>query len=246
MSLLTSAVTSAIDQYIHGQLEKATLSVKKGEPTTSNVADFVFQYNPETITIKRFAATTNQSTQGSESTTRKGKGSTQEGRESEISLKGIIFDTYEQKPTKSVYKEYIEKLEVLVGYDQGKHAPLTLLFNWGKFAGDNKSDLQLQCWMDEFQVEYTMFLNDGTPVRAKVDLTLKTGLTPQELNKEKEMHSPDHAKMVTVRRGDTLSAIAHVEYNDSGEWRRIADANGIDDPMTLRPGMKLLVPPILS
>ena len=91
-----------------------------------------------------------------------------------------------------------------------------------------------------------MFLNDGTPVRAKVDLTLKTGLTPQEQAEEDSKKSPDHAKMVTVRRGDTLSAIAHVEYNDSGEWRRIADANGIDDPMSLRPGMKLLVPPILS
>ena len=52
--------------------------------------------------------------------------------------------------------------------------------------------------------------------------------------------------MVTVRRGDTLAAIAHVEYNDPGEWRRIANANDIDDPMSLKPGMKLLVPPILS
>jgi nucleoid-associated protein YgaU len=49
-----------------------------------------------------------------------------------------------------------------------------------------------------------------------------------------------------MKRGDTLQAIAHAEYDDPREWRRIADTNGIDDPMSLRPGNKLLVPPILK
>ena len=246
MSLLTSALTSSIDQYIHGELQKATLTPKKGEGATGDQSPFTFQYNPETITVKRYASTASQPTAGSDHKGQSTTGAATEDREAELSLKGIIFDTYEQKPTKSVYKEYIERLELLIGYDQGKHSPLSLLFTWGKFAGENKSELQLQCWIDALSVEYTMFLNDGMPVRAKVDLTLKTGLTPQEQADQDSKKSPDHAKMVTVRRGDTLSAIAHVEYNNSGEWRHIADANGIDDPMSLRPEMKLLVPPILS
>ena len=36
-----------------------------------------------------------------------------------------------------------------------------------------------------------------------------------------------------------------IEYEDPGEWRRIADANGIDDPFRLEPGKKLIIPPIL-
>jgi nucleoid-associated protein YgaU len=59
-------------------------------------------------------------------------------------------------------------------------------------------------------------------------------------------NSPDHAKVYTVQRGDTLQSISFREYDDPAEWRRIADANSVDDPMALEPGMKLLVPPILK
>ena len=50
---------------------------------------------------------------------------------------------------------------------------------------------------------------------------------------------------MTVRRGQSLADIAADEYDNPAEWRRIADANQIDDPMALAPGMKLIVPPIL-
>jgi nucleoid-associated protein YgaU len=49
-----------------------------------------------------------------------------------------------------------------------------------------------------------------------------------------------------VGRGDTLQSIAFKEYDDAGEWRRIAEANGIDDPLELAPGKRLLIPPILD
>ena len=42
-----------------------------------------------------------------------------------------------------------------------------------------------------------------------------------------------------------LALIAHEEYDDAGEWRRIADANGIMDPREVKPGTVLMLPPIL-
>ena len=57
--------------------------------------------------------------------------------------------------------------------------------------------------------------------------------------------SPDHAKLHAVRRGETLQSIAAQEYDDPNQWRRIADANGIDDPFRLDPGARLIIPPIL-
>ena len=35
--------------------------------------------------------------------------------------------------------------------------------------------------------------------------------------------------------GDRLASIATSEYGDPGNWRAIADANGIDDPFQVRP-----------
>ena len=66
-----------------------------------------------------------------------------------------------------------------------------------------------------------------------------------EAEEQTEHESPDNAKVRAVLRGDTLQSIAFAEYDDPAEWRRIADSNGIDDPSDLRPGQRLLIPPIL-
>ena len=44
--------------------------------------------------------------------------------------------------------------------------------------------------------------------------------------------------------GDTLAGIAYREYGDPSLWRAVAAANGIDDPMHLRPGSSVLLPAV--
>jgi nucleoid-associated protein YgaU len=48
----------------------------------------------------------------------------------------------------------------------------------------------------------------------------------------------------TVRKGDTLSAIAQREYGDANAWRRIYDANRdqLDNPDVIQPGQELTLP----
>ena len=46
----------------------------------------------------------------------------------------------------------------------------------------------------------------------------------------------------TVVAGDTLASVAYEEYRNPTKWRALAEANGIDDPMRLRPGAVLIVP----
>ena len=47
----------------------------------------------------------------------------------------------------------------------------------------------------------------------------------------------------TVAEGDRLDWIAYQEYGEASEWRRIAEANHLADPLALRPGMTLAIPP---
>jgi nucleoid-associated protein YgaU len=42
--------------------------------------------------------------------------------------------------------------------------------------------------------------------------------------------------------GDTLPSVAFHAYGDPNLWRAVAEANGIDDPMRLRAGTRLLLP----
>ena len=51
-----------------------------------------------------------------------------------------------------------------------------------------------------------------------------------------------HPLRYTVKKGDTLSAIAAAEYGDVNKWHAIADANGIRDPKALKIGQVLRLP----
>lgn len=48
----------------------------------------------------------------------------------------------------------------------------------------------------------------------------------------------------TVKKGDTLSAIAKREYGDANAWRRIYEANRdqLDNPDLIHPGQELTIP----
>ncbi|MFO0749648.1 MAG: LysM peptidoglycan-binding domain-containing protein [Myxococcota bacterium] len=161
-----------------------------------------------------------------------------------LTLQDLIFDTYDTR--KSVRTEYVDKLEKLVRFFPGTHFLPAVTFVWGQFTGATEHNREYVFYVTSVAVTYSMFLPDATPVRAKVKLTMVQQLPPDAEEGMRKKESPDHAKLYTVKRGDTLQAIANAEYEDPREWRRIAKTNNIDDPMALRPGMKILIPPILK
>jgi nucleoid-associated protein YgaU len=91
--------------------------------------------------------------------------------------------------------------------------------------------------------EFTMFLQDGIPVRARLSLTLKE--FKMELNeREKTLQSPDKTKVHFTQQGDSLWLIASRVYGNADLWRPIAERNGIKNPRILEPGIKLIIPPL--
>lgn len=154
------------------------------------------------------------------------------------------FDTYDTR--ESVRTKYINDIEAMLDYIPSTHHLPVVVFNWGQFTATADSVPKFKWYVTKCAVDYTLFLPDATPVRAKVDLSLEQVRPKSEEMKENPKESPDHAKLYTVKKGDTLQGIAMAEYEDPREWRRIAKTNGIDDPLDLRPGTKLLVPPILK
>jgi len=45
-----------------------------------------------------------------------------------------------------------------------------------------------------------------------------------------------------VQPGDTLDRISARYYGDSTRWRLLANANGLEDPLAVRPGALLTIP----
>jgi nucleoid-associated protein YgaU len=81
----------------------------------------------------------------------------------------------------------------------------------------------------------------GQPVRAEVSLSLEEVATPLP-NQNPTSGALAQRRTHTMIEGDSLASIAFKEYRNPGKWRAIAEANGIDDPMRVRPGMELLIP----
>ncbi|MCL5995669.1 MAG: peptidase M23, partial [Chloroflexi bacterium] len=88
----------------------------------------------------------------------------------------------------------------------------------------------------------TMFKPDGTPVRAKVNVTFKQ--VDQQPGAQNPTTRSEPRKIWVVHEGQTLDWIAYQEYGDPACWRHIAETNGRPDPMQLRPVQVLQLVPL--
>lgn len=145
----------------------------------------------------------------------------------------LFFDTSEEKTD---VREYTSKLEVLQLVNAQEHRPPILRFSWGSLSFD--------CVLEDSVQRYTLFANDGTPLRAICKVVFKEYATAATQLSNTRRESADHTKRMALREGETLSSLAAREYNDSSKWRVIADANNIDDPENVAAGTIVELPPL--
>lgn len=145
----------------------------------------------------------------------------------------LFFDTSDEKTD---VREYTDKIEELMLVNSDEHRPPLLLFSWGQ--------LQFKCVLEDMVQRFTMFTQEGAPIRAIVKVLFKEYSTAASQIKEKPRHSADHQKRLVLREGETLSSLAAKEYADPKMWRIIAEANDIDDPYNVKTGTILKLPPI--
>ena len=147
----------------------------------------------------------------------------------------LFFDTYTDKGGEDV-RNYAEKVSGLMKIDADLHAPPICLFQWGR--------VQFKAVLERVSSRFTMFLSNGTPVRAVLTVTFREYKTLAEQLKNPALNSADRTKRWVVKQGDSLWAIAAQVYNDPGLWRPFALTNRILYPGRLRPGTELVIPPL--
>jgi Contractile injection system tube protein len=148
----------------------------------------------------------------------------------------LMLDTYNNadEVKTDLRTEYIEPLEKLMDLDSDMHAPPPCQVLWGS--------LDFKGFVESMKKKYTLFASDGTPVRGKVTLKLKEYISLDEQINEASLASPDRRKLFKMRDGDNIWQMAYRAYGDSGQWRAIANANNIDDPLKLEAGRDLIIP----
>jgi hypothetical protein len=144
----------------------------------------------------------------------------------------LYFDSYEEDNDVRIYTD---KVANLLNVDPELHAPPVLRFIWG--------NLNFTCVLTKVTKKFTMFRQDGIPVRATLSVSFSQFLTDADIMAS-PLHSPDKTKIYTIKQGDNLWGIAAREYGDPAFWRPIANKNGIENPRILEAGRVITIPPL--
>jgi hypothetical protein len=127
----------------------------------------------------------------------------------------------------------------LAGYDAQRNngRPPWVKFMWGTQIHTFKAIIK------SMSVTFTYFSSDGLPLRANVEMNLEQFEPDENWGAQNPTSgTPNPNRVHQVRVGDTLDRVAAKYYGDSTKWRSIANVNGINDPLTIRPGQLLSIP----
>jgi hypothetical protein len=137
-------------------------------------------------------------------------------------------------------------MEVTVGKGTGRNKarPPYVTFAWG-------ATNTFKAAMTSLAVQYTMFRTDGVPIRATARVALTQVEPAQGESGRMTRQNPTTTGLAglrshVIRDGDSLQSLAFEYYGDPTEWRVLADANGIDDPLHVRRGTLISIPVIGS
>lgn len=155
----------------------------------------------------------------------------------------LLVDTYESHTSGSKIinqagedvRHLTDQIIGLMDIKPEIHAPPPLIFSWGE-------NFVFSCVLARASQRFIMFRPDGTPVRARLQVTFNQFKNIDLEAKEIKRESADFTKRYVVGQGETLSSIAFRSYGNPALWRPIALLNDIDDPRSLPIGLELAVP----
>ncbi len=153
----------------------------------------------------------------------------------------------------------------LVKQDPGTHAPPQCLFMWGvpeqqlvfemEYQGEEGTERQIGLaaedssapyWftfvVESIERKFLLFSPEGTPLRARLTVRMREYQTLEQM--VARLESADRTRTRIFKRRERLDRLSNQLYDTPTEWRRIAQANDIDDPRRIQPGTILQIPPI--
>jgi nucleoid-associated protein YgaU len=108
-------------------------------------------------------------------------------------------------------------------------------------AGTGPGRIEHKAILKSVSVTYTRFTSTSVPSRAVLSLTLQGADVPVP-KQNPTSGGPPGGRVHTVIAGDNLQRIATASYGSPSSWRRIAEANDVDDPLRVRNGHPVYLP----
>lgn len=212
------------------ELEKAFLQVETGDKLPC-------LFNPSSISVSRSNNWTANPMPGGDVSKLRFTGA----NSGSLSLE-LTFDTTDDGSPVTRYTGKLMKLmEVdysLPGADEASRngRPPTVTFHWGDLHS-------FPAVVTNLSLNFTYFSSSGTPLRATASLSLQQYDKSDAFGPQNPTSgTPNPHRVHRVQPGETLDRISAKYYGDSTQWRQLAAANGVEDPLAVRPGTLLTIP----
>jgi hypothetical protein len=143
------------------------------------------------------------------------------------------LDTYINMPVTQQLQAFVN---CAYKVDGEIHRPRFLIVHWG-------SDLTFHCVLQSLDINYTLFKDNGDPLRVKVTAGFVNYKKPVERTLEQGNKSPDLTHSFLVKQGDRLDLMTFKVYDDPKYLLQVAKVNKLSTLRSIRPGITLNFPP---
>ncbi|MFQ5524983.1 MAG: peptigoglycan-binding protein LysM [Thermoanaerobaculia bacterium] len=143
----------------------------------------------------------------------------------------LFFDTTAERID---VREETGKVVGLLDIDSELHAPPVLEVSW--------ASLYFRCVLASAGQQFVKFLDDGRPVRARINVTFNEFVDPRRESRDVNRQTTNFSKVHVAAEGDNLAGLASRFLDNPRVWRAIAIENGIDDPQADLTGLSLRIP----
>lgn len=257
----------ATNELQSGALERFSIIAFKDEDVTDALGVFVASYNPTTFSVNHATSFDEGKQPASGTSTQKfkhrnprtlsvelffdGTGASNSAKSSGTDISGLLSEEVKEKVKNAqkrqeedrkgsgkniVDQQVSEFLTVCYDIDGINHKPPFLVLVWGTFYFSGI--------LESANVSYSLFASDGSPIRAKISISVKEHVGKKKIDHILRFRSPDLTQFRTVFAGDTLYNLAKRFYGDPSLYLQLAAANNLTNYRKLKPGTQLIFPPI--
>jgi nucleoid-associated protein YgaU len=223
-----------------GEMVRASIGLYAPDPAPGGAkpgadkGSIKFQFNPKEVTIQKSAKWERKPASGSKSA---GPPAFIGAEPCKLTVE-MFFDATDTKDgsvVPTVDKLFWCCVPTEMSADKKKPSPPLVVLHWGTVSS-------FPGFITSVSAKYTLFRSDGTPIRAVCSVSIEE--MPGEPYKQNPTSGGREVRRVhrTVA-GDTLASVAYAEYGDPNQWRALAAYNDIADPLRVRAGTVLLMPP---
>lgn len=204
-------------------MEKAEIKILNGVKGGDSI---VARFNPSEVSIRNQPQYEHSKSSGEDQQELQYKNR----KADELSVE-LYFDTSEE--LEDVRDKYTKRIAYLTRVDPDCGEPASVQFLWGSgFAFKSK--------VTSVDTTITMFMPDGTPVRARSSVTFER-IEPPDLSGGGS-GSGGGGGSHTLKEGETLEFVAAQKMSSPSQWQKIAKESGISNPRDVEPGTTLTIP----